>query len=344
MYKTIIAICLATVLIGIWYVSGEVYREQAQNTPSVTFEIEAGESVRSVAKKLEEKQIIRSEFWFRQYLRWKKLDREVRAGIFTVTEPITIARIADSLQNPAQNETEITIIPGWTLRDIAAYFVSLDIVENEQEVFAYTGIPTTIDGTIDLSFISPVPQIVEDIPEGISIEGYIRPDTYRIFTDSTIQNILKKLILARTAEFTDQMRADIAASNRSIHEILTVASLIEKEVRTADDLAIVSDIFWKRYDAGWAMQADSTVHYIDGSSGDVFTTPAMRNSLNSYNTYKYPGLPPGPISTPNIDAILAAIYPEDSPYWYFLTTLDTGEVKFARTLDEHNANVQKYLR
>lgn len=330
------------VLVGVWFVHGEVYRDVAQKVDSITFSIGSGESVGALATRLEQEQIIRSEFFFRQYLKFKKLDRNVRAGNFTVEAPITLARVAAVLAQPSQDEREITIIPGWTLHDIAAYLEEQEIASTK-EVFALVGTPASIETQITFDTDSQ-PAIFDEIPAGISLEGYIRPDTFRIFSNASLEDIFLKLVRARDAEFTDDMRAAITMSGRSVHEVMTVASLLEKEVRSPEDKKIVADIFWRRYDNGWPMQADSSVHYIHGLNDSVFTTQAMRNSLNPYNTYEYPGLPPGPISTPDLTSIMAAIYPDSNTYVYFLTTLDTGEVKYASTLDGHNANVQKYLR
>lgn len=335
----IIGIC---VFIATWHVTGEIYRDEAQDAEAVSFTIQSGESVSALADRLEEEQLIRSSFWFKQYLKWKELDTQVRAGNFTVTAPITVKRVAEALLAPSQDEREITILPGWTLREVAAYFEA-EGIGTEAEVYAYLGMPAERGIEPQLSF-DTLPTVLQDKPAGISLEGYIRPDTFRIFADSTLEEVLQKLVRERDAQFTAEMYEAITKSGRTVHEVMTVASLLEKEVRGAADKAIAADVFWKRYDAGWAMQADSSIHYIHGNTGSVFTTADMRESLNPYNTYKYPGLPPGPISTPSLTAITAAIYPEDSPYWYFITTLDTGEAIFARDLDEHNRNVQTYLR
>jgi len=342
MYKIILFILVSCGLFGAWYVTGELYRAEAQDAPSVSFTIEPGESVGVLAERLESEQVIRSSFWFTQYLKWKELDRAVRAGSFTIEAPITLARVAEVLLSPSQDEREITILPGWTLRDIATYFEAEGIA-TAAEVYALTGESANSDTTATLTAPSGV-KLLSEKPTNLSLEGYLAPDTYRIFANSTIESVLQKLLEQRNAQFTDTLRADIAKSGRTIHEVLTIASLLEKEVRGAADKKIAADIFWKRYDAGWAMQADSSIHYIHGTNGSVFTTREMRESLNPYNTYKYPGLPPGPIGTPSLMAIDAAVYPTPNDYWYFITTLDTGEAKFGRTLDEHNANVQRYLR
>lgn len=342
MYKLIIGILLICFFFATWHITGEIYRDQAQEAAQVSFTIEPGESVNALAERLEEQRVIRSSFWFKQYLKWKELDTQVRAGNFMVEAPITVKRVAESLSRPAQNEREITILPGWTLQDIASY-LEAEGFGTVAEVYTYLGVPAERGTEPKLSFDTPL-KVLRDKPAGISLEGYLRPDTFRVFADSTLEEVLQKLVRERDKQLTPDLIEVIDASGRTIHEVMTVASLLEKEVRGAADKVVAADVFWKRYDAGWAMQADSSIHYIHGRSGSVFTTPEMRASLNPYNTYKYPGLPPGPISTPSMTAIEAAIYPEESPYWYFITTLDTGEAIFARDLDEHNRNVQMYLR
>jgi UPF0755 protein len=342
MFKYICIVVPLIVALGAWYITGQLYRSEPQQIDEVQFTIESGESIAAVASRLESERVIVSGFWFIQYLKWKELDRAVRAGTFTVEAPITIKRVAEVLQRPSQSEREITILPGWTLREIATYLESEGFGSVEQ-VYAYMGTPATVGTSPTLTFDMP-PRVLQEIPSGISLEGYVRPDTFRIFTNATLEEILQKLVLERNKQFTPELLEAIEKSGRTLHEIMIVASLLEKEVRGRADKKIAADIFWKRYDAGWAMQADSSIHYIHGSTGSVFTTREMRESLNSYNTYKYPGLPPGPIATPSLMAVEAAVYPTPNDYWYFITTLDTGEAKFGRTLDDHNRNVQRYLR
>nr|MBP7992627.1 endolytic transglycosylase MltG [Candidatus Magasanikbacteria bacterium] len=180
-------------------------------------------------------------------------------------------------------------------------------------------------------------------PSRVSLEGYLAPDTYSIYNNATLEEVVDKLLTHREDQLLPLM-PEIVKSGRSLHEIMTMAALLEREVRTPKDKAIVADIFWKRHDVNMGLQADSTVHYATAKEGSVFTSNADRASANPWNTYKYPGLPPGPIATPSLASIEAAIRPTKNDYWYFLTTLDTGEVKYGKTLAEHNANVQKYLR
>jgi UPF0755 protein len=187
-------------------------------------------------------------------------------------------------------------------------------------------------------------RIAQDKPETISFDGYLAPETYRVFAGASLEEIVDRLIAQRESEFSEADYAAIAAAGRTPFEVLTIASLLEREVRGETNKKLVADLFWRRYDDGWKLQADSTVHFIVGTDGSVFTSAADRAIDSPWNTYRYTGLPAGPIGTPSRLAIEAAIYPTPNEYWYFLTTLDTGEVKFGRTLAEHNANIQQYLR
>ena len=336
----IIIICGA---IGAWFVHSEIFSAPAQYADKVTFEISKGETVSQVAKKLEEKHVIRSAWFFKKYLSFRKLDTEIREGEFVVESPITLARVINSLANPTQAETTITILPGWDLREIADYFEKQGIASST-DFLAVVG-QSAYNYKVERE-IAPVVEgdwkIVTDKPNFVSYDGYLAPDTYRIFKNATITEIVQKLIDEREKQFTEQMYKDIEKSGRTVFEVLTMASILEREVRSEEDKKIVADLFWRRYDQNWALQADSTVHYAVGKKGDVFTTAEDRDSLSPWNTYRYPGLPLGPISTPNIDSIMAAIYPEGNDYWYFLTD-DKGVVRYGKTLEEHNLNRQKHL-
>ena len=339
--KGIIILLAICALIGGWFAYSEIHSATAQEAAEVQFTIEEGESVAALANRLESEQIIRSATFFKKYLTWKGLDTEVRAGQFTVTSPITLARVVAALAEPSVDERTITLIPGWGLREMAAYFEEEGIATAD-EFYAVAGRPAVRPTSIDI-FFEEDPVVLSDKPGDVSLEGYLRPDTYRIFKDATIKEIVTKLIVERQNQFTGKMIEDIRASGRSIHEVMTIASLVEREVRTDEDRPKVADIFWRRYDANWALQADSTVHYAVGKTGDVFTSATDRESLSPWNTYKYTGLPPGPISAPSLDSIMAAIYSESNDDWYFLTDFD-GNVHYASSLDGHNANVYKYLR
>lgn len=276
------------------------------------------------------------------YVLWTGIDRKLVPGDYTVLPPHTAKRFVESLERgPSEGET-FTIIPGWDLRDIAAALVKSGRASSTADVYALLGKPAVWGKP---AYQPPtLVAFADGKPANVSWEGYLAPETIAFANDATIADIARKFSEHQMESFTPQMLADIKAKKRTVHEILTMASLLEREVRSTKDKALVSDIFWKRHDVNMGLQADSSVHYATAKEGDVFTSNTDRDSNNPWNTYKYPALPPGPIAVPSLASIKAAIYPEANNYWYFLTTLDTGEVKYAETLAGHNANVQKYLR
>lgn len=337
----LVAICF---LIGLWFFISEIYFSQAQKIEAVRFEVKPGENAGQLAERLKKEAVIRNAWLFKKYLIGKGIDKKINVGEFEVKAPITLARVAGVLSQPGLNEDIITIIPGWTVRDLAIYFENLGKFQQE-EITEYLGLPavnykTWPEGApkIDLGL-----RILQDKPWYVSYEGYLAPQTYRIYKNAAVKEVAEKLLRQREKEITDEMWRDLEKSGRSFFEILTMASVLEREVKKIEDKKKVADIFWRRYDLNWAWQADSTVHYALGKTGEVFTSKEERDINSPWNTYKYPGLPLGPISNPSLESIQAALYPEKNKYWYFLTTAE-GEVKYAETLEKHNDNRVKFLQ
>ncbi len=229
-------------------------------------------------------------------------------------------------------ERTITIIPGWDLRDIALYFERERIMTRE-DLYAITGAPARrAQGVWD--------ELVPDKPASISLEGYLFPDTYRIYTSTTPEAVVHRLL----ANFDIKVRPEIkdVPAGRSLHEILTMASIIEAEVPKDEDRRKVADILWRRLEKRWALQVDSSVGYATGHDRERSTAKDLKvDSL--WNTYQYRGLPPGPIGNPGLSAIRAALNPDPNPYWYYLSGAD-NEVHYAKTLGEHAENRQKFFK
>ena len=210
---------------------------------------------------------------------------------------------------PPMPEVTITVIPGWDLKRVAVYL-------------AGKGFVTSTKLSADL-------------------EGYLAPNTYRVYKDATLQDVIDKLKTAREGELKP-FESVVKDSGMSEKEILTLASIIEKEANTQEDMAIVADIFFRRLEQNWALQSCATVNYITGKN-DPGVCASDKKIDSPYNTYKYPGLPPGPICNPGLDAIKAVLEPKKNDYNYFMTG-DDGVMRYARTLEEHNLNVAKYLK
>ncbi len=343
MLKKLLLILIILSAITVYQVYAEIFLRGTDNDFNITLNVAEGATVTEITKGLEELSLLRNSFLFRRYMIYKGYDRKIHAGEFTFTPPHTIANVAETLtQVTTLDEREITIIPGWTLNDIAQYLAKQGLA-TEQEIYSLLGKPAkNLDNN---GTHQSAASLVLEKPAGISYEGYLAPDTYRIFVDEPIEDTLERLFSHRDEQIDAALREQIAASGRSMHEVLTMASILQKESPGGSDMPMIADLFWRRLDTGMRLQADSTVHYIfGGGQGSVFTTAAQRDSDNPWNTYKFAGLPPGPIGTPSLEAIRAAANPEPNDYWFFLTTIDTGEVKYGRTLADHNANVAKYLR
>ncbi len=250
---------------------------------------------------------------------------------------------------PPREEVTLTIIPGWNLRQVAEYLIIKGLASSTQDVYKITGEPA-VDYRpvgnrgpyIDLALT--IFQEKKTTAPLVSYEGYIAPETIRAYKDASLLEVLKKIFVEREQQLvSDDVYPNIIRAGHSVHELLTMASIIEKEVKHNEDRAKVADILWRRLKKGWALQVDSSVHYAIDKTGTVFTTERERDIDSPWNTYKYPGLPPGPICNPSLESIKAALYPEKNEYWYFLSD-KSGTMHYGRTLDEHNQNVWKYLR
>jgi len=250
---------------------------------------------------------------------------------------------------PPREEINVTIIPGWNLRQIADDWVEKRIVKSQEEFFALVGKPSynykaagEKAPVLSLADGEEWAALFSDKPGNVSYEGYLFPDTYRVYADAKPDDILQKIFENLNKKITSEIREEIKRQKKSFYEILVMASVVEKEAPTKSDMAKVADIFWRRYEQNWALQSCATVNYITGKN-DPGVTNDDKEIDSLFNTYMYPGLPLGAISNPGMDAIKAVVYPEKNSYWYFMSDGE-GITHYAKTLDEHNANVYKYLR
>ena len=177
----------------------------------------------------------------------------------------------------------------------------------------------------------------ESLPE--SLEGYLFPDTYQFYVSSSLPVVEEKF-----SKNFDAKVLPVVPQSDNLKNILIVASLVQDEANTVPDMKIVSGIIWKRLQAGMPLQIDSTICYIKTTVPCLPITKADLAINSPYNTYLHRGLPPGPIDNPGLNAIGAAIYPQATPYWYYLSIPGGGKMIFAKTLDEQEQNIVKYLK
>lgn len=299
------------------------------------FKISFGEKVEQIAENLTYEGLIKNAFYFKVYVWEKNLAASIMAGEYYLSPAMSIGQIAGIITGGKAIAREITVLipEGLTSAENEKILVDANLINKGKLIEAAK--KENLKKYPNYEFLA-------DKPASAGLEGYLFPDTYRFFKDARPEDIVIKMLENFDKKFTKEMRLEAAKQGETIFEVLTLASIIQKEVSDSGDMKIVAGIFKNRLSVGMAMEADSTINFITGKK----MPQAALNDLkidSAYNTYKYPGLPPGPISNPGLDAIKAAIWPEKTPYWYFLTAPD-GKAVYSKTYEEHLKNRAKYLR
>ena len=332
-----VLIIIAVIVIGGFLYWQNLNSPVNANGQGQIFSVSKGETIKQVANNLRLNNLIKSEFYFK-YNVWRD-NLKIQAGEYSISQKLATKEIIKILTegNAISQEKSIRIIEGWNNKDIGAYLEKNNII-SAKDFLTLTKAPLE-----NWKFDFAKPDFLNDAPETAVLEGYLFPDTYRIFKDTNAKEIISKMLNNFDKKLTPEMREEIKKQKKTIYEIVTMASIIEKEVRSTSDMKIVSGIFWNRIKNGQALQSCATLAYVLGVNKAQYSLEDTKvDSL--YNTYKYRGLPPGPIANPGLDAITAAIYPESTNYNYFLSDPATGKTIYSKTLDEHNLNKYKYLK
>ena len=311
----------------------------------IIFNIERGQGSREIALALEKEGLIRWGPLFRAYVLVGGISGGLQAGTYSLSFSMNIPQMAEKFARGDILTDEITIIEGWNLRDIGFHLENRGMFQAE-ELWEIAGFPAA-DHSKTKDFPAPPDfsvdyQFLADKPEEAGLEGYLFPDTYKLNRGADLKEIIEIILDNFDNKLNKDLRKEIKKQQKTIFEVVNVASLIEKEVRTQDDKKLVSGILWKRLKNNVPLQVDATVSYITGKK----TTKISKEETqidSPYNTYKYRGLPLGPICNPGLESIKAAVYPESSQYWYYLSTPE-GETIFSKNLEEHNIAKAKYLK
>jgi UPF0755 protein len=341
-YSLVIAVVVAAIMIFSYY--SDVNSPASSTGAPVKFTVSSGEGVKKIGQALFKAGLIKSEFHFDLYVSRSKEGLNMQAGVYEISPTQTIKEIVAQLTagKVVNEEKTITIIPGWDLRDIAKYLAGQGIASTT--VFnQLAGKPLQKYKAGQLPDYSSAFPVLADKPKTVNLEGYLFPDTYRIYKDATVEDVINKMIGNLEAKLTVSDRTAISEEGKSVYEIITLASIVEKEVRKTEDMKTVSGIFWNRLKIGQTLGSDATLSYIFADNTAAHSLDETKSD-SPYNTYRFAGLPPGPICSPSLEAIKAAIYPAKTSYYYFLTNPANGETIYSKTLDEHNRNKQKYLR
>jgi len=319
-------------IFGIFYYSYQINYSLSKETEKIEFTISAGDSPKNIAESLEEQKIIRSAFWLRYYLKRENLSGQIIAGTFLLSADMSIKEISEKITSTEvlSTEEEITIIEGWTNKQIAEYLEKNTLCSGKNFLSLVEDYSNK-----EFSFLSSKPREA-------NLEGYLFPDTYRIYAQADCEDIVFKMLNNFEQKLNGDLRTEIKSQGKTVFEILIMASLIEKEVRSVEDMKIVSGIFWDRIKYGQALESCASLAYILGENKEVYSQADTQ--INSpYNTYRHRDLPPGPICSPGLNAIQAAIYPQFTDYNYFLTDPETGQTIWSKTFEEHKQNKSKYL-
>lgn len=301
----------------------------------VDFVIEEGQGVNEISTNLFETGAIESKLVFETHIYLADLEGSIIAGTYQIPRSSVKTLTEQLTTGPAREEKKVTFIEGWTLHDIANYI-------EEQGISSKEDFLAIVNKPVANGFSSDTYPILYSKPDSVDLEGYLFPDTYRVYKTVTAEQVVDVMIQTLTRRITREMAEEIDAQGKTFHEILTMASIIEKEVISDKDRRIVSGILWKRIDAGMPLQVDSTVNYITGNDRPGVLIDETKLD-NPFNTYKYKGLPPGPIANPSLSAIQASIYPTESDYWFYLSKPD-GETVFSETYEQHVNAKNTYLK
>ncbi len=334
------------IIVLILLMAGSYYSSPGEPS-SDFFVVEEGENAESVTERLAEEGFIRSQTLFLWDLKNDGLATKIQPGQHDLSGVITYDQIIERLTSGNIEAPEVILLvrEGETLRDIKSALEEIGLNNAADNLYNITGksakFPAGVDVAIDRLEANRYPWLYM-LPDGASLEGFMFPDTYRFFRDASADDVVVKMVGNFDGKLDRRLRNDIDGSGRSLYEIVIMASILEREVRDAEDMRKVSDLFWRRYDSGMGLQADSTVNYVTGGKDPSLSYDDTQLDT-PYNTYKWRGLPPGPIGNPGLIALEAAIHPEPNEYWYFLTDSE-GVVHYGRNLDEHNRNKAQYLR
>ncbi|MFH1978926.1 MAG: endolytic transglycosylase MltG [Patescibacteria group bacterium] len=272
--------------------------------------IENGTPFKQVAADFEERNLVRSSFWF-DTLGWFLMSREdTKAGEYFFEKPQSACALFKKITSGGMRDfIKITIPEGFSLYDIAFFFENKGMWQAE-ELWEITGLPATEN----------------------SLEGYLFPDTYYVPTNITPDSFVEMMKEAFEKKTIPEMREK---------DILTMASILEKEESNLEDKKLIAGILWKRIDAGMALQVDAVFPYIIGKNSYQLTLDDLKTD-SPYNTYLYKGLPPGPIANPGLESLEAALNPTDSAYWYYLSDKN-GQTYYSKTYEEHLRKKERYL-
>ncbi len=313
--------------------------KNALNTPAgidstaVNVTIDAGENAGTVAAKLQEMGLVTDADLLRRYMRYKGLDDQIEAGNFSLNAAMTIPAIAEALTDAAPLAVTVRVWEGWRVEQIAESLAQQpDLAFNRDDFMRMVAPGGERAGSY--SFLG-------DIPATNSLEGFLFPDTYTLSPGTPTAEILNRFLVEFDQKVTTQMRAGAAAQGLTLYQVVTLASIVEREAVHDDERPIIASVYLNRLASEMKLDADPTTQYAIATADNWWPPLNLdpRTVDHPYNTYVYEGLPPGPIANPGLSSINAVIYPAQTDYYFFRAKCDGSKYhNFSVTYEEHVAH------
>lgn len=339
----LVALALVVGLGCFWYYNDSLKAVNHQKTETVQVTIPIGSSSKDIARLLKSQGLIKNADIFSFYMKAKSVNG-LQAGHYDLSPSMDADTIIATLQKGGKPievdvDTKLTVVEGMQLEQIA------QMVEENTPIKAADFLATANDASFIEELKSQYPSLISGLDgvEGLKykLEGYLYPATYDYIAGTNVKDLIKQMVGKMNLEY-QKLKEDMGNTNLTFHQILTLASIIEKEGVTDEDRKLISGVFYNRMNNEMPLQSDITVLYALGEHKELVTIKDTEVD-SPYNLYKHTGLGPGPYNSPSLSAIQAAIYPTASDYFYFVADIETGNVYYATTLEEHEALVAKYV-
>jgi UPF0755 protein len=317
---------LLSMVFFLWF--GQYFVQPADKTGTEqVVMVEDGMTLRQVAVILEEHRIIKNKTFFLAWARLKGYGRNIKSGEYSLSPAMAPVKIFDVLTRGIIITHSVTFPEGFTAEQIG------ETLEQNINI--------NVDKSAFLSLVHDPAILKKYGVSGTSLEGYLYPDTYQFSRRQSPESIIDVMV-SRFNQVVLPFKGKIEMSGMTLEEVITLASIVEKETGSADERPLIASVFLNRIKKNMRLDSDPTVIYgIENFNGNLTRDDLRRYS--PYNTYAVKGLPPGPICNPGIESIRAVLYPGDTDYLYFVSKND-GSHYFSRTLEEHNRHVLAYQK
>lgn len=334
------SICIIIICVVIFLYSNGI-KAVSKDSSTIEFEVKEGNNFYNIAEKLKSRDLIKSSFWYRVYIKLNNTPK-IKTGTYKLNKNMSVKDIINILSDSKKgiDGIRITFKEGYNIYDVIDQ-IQANTNNKEEDVIALLNDPEYIDSLINKYWF-----ITDEIKnENIyyALEGYLFPDTYSFKDNVTVKEIFNTMLDEMDKKLTTHKDA-IEQSEYSIHQLLTLASIVELEGTTAEDRSMIASVFYNRLKANMNLGSDVTTYYgakVRLSDRDLLASELKEeNGYNTRNSSMNGKIPVGPISNPSLESIKAVIYPEQSEYYYFVADKN-HKTYFTKTLAEHNKKIQE---